>query len=279
MQEPEIILADEPIASLDPRNTRIVMDALQRINRHYGITVLCNLHSLDLARAYCDRLVGMAAGRVVFDGAAARAHRRRGSRTLRHGGRGRAGPGRARPRPAGAGALPACLNITVNPRRPYADPPHVLAALAAARALRHRPPAPTIGRPSIPSSSSPSIPEENASGVDRPLRAFMTYLTKELGIKVTLRVANDYAAVIEGQRAGNIQIAYYGPASFARALVTGVKTDAFAIDVNSDGTRAITRSSTSWRTRPTRRSRISRARSSAWSIRTRPPATTCRVSC
>src|SRR5271166_401645 len=67
VQEPEIVLADEPIASLDPRNTRIVMDALQRINRHFGLTVLCNLHSLDLARGYCDRLVGMAAGRVVFD--------------------------------------------------------------------------------------------------------------------------------------------------------------------------------------------------------------------
>ena len=69
VQEPEIVLADEPIASLDPRNTRVVMDALLRINHHFGITVLCNLHSLELARAYCDRLVGMANGRVVFDGA------------------------------------------------------------------------------------------------------------------------------------------------------------------------------------------------------------------
>jgi phosphonate transport system ATP-binding protein len=67
VQEPEIILADEPVASLDPRNAKIVMDALQRINRHFGLTVLCNLHSLDLARGYCDRLVGMAGGRVVFD--------------------------------------------------------------------------------------------------------------------------------------------------------------------------------------------------------------------
>jgi phosphonate transport system ATP-binding protein len=67
VQEPDILLADEPIASLDPRNTQIVMDALQRMNRHFGITVLCNLHSLDLARAYCDRLIGMSAGRVVFD--------------------------------------------------------------------------------------------------------------------------------------------------------------------------------------------------------------------
>ena len=69
VQEPDIILADEPIASLDPRNTKAVMDALLRINKHFGITVLCNLHSLDLARSYCDRLVGMSAGKVVFDDA------------------------------------------------------------------------------------------------------------------------------------------------------------------------------------------------------------------
>jgi phosphonate transport system ATP-binding protein len=71
VQEPEIVLADEPVASLDPRNARIVMDALARINRHFGLTVLCNLHSLDLARSYCDRLVGMSNGRVVFDDAPA----------------------------------------------------------------------------------------------------------------------------------------------------------------------------------------------------------------
>jgi phosphonate transport system ATP-binding protein len=69
VQQPDLILADEPVASLDPRNTKIVMDALLRINKHYGITVMCNLHSLDLARTYCDRLIGMAAGRIVFDAA------------------------------------------------------------------------------------------------------------------------------------------------------------------------------------------------------------------
>ena len=67
VQEPDIILADEPIASLDPRNTKIVIDALLRINKHFGITVICNLHSLDIARTYCDRLVGMASGKVAFD--------------------------------------------------------------------------------------------------------------------------------------------------------------------------------------------------------------------
>ena len=69
VQEPEIVLADEPVASLDPRNSKIVMDALLRINRHFGLTVLVNLHSLELARSYCDRLLGMAGGRLVFDDA------------------------------------------------------------------------------------------------------------------------------------------------------------------------------------------------------------------
>jgi phosphonate transport system substrate-binding protein len=81
------------------------------------------------------------------------------------------------------------------------------------------------------------IPEENGSGVVDRWTPFVDYLSREIGTKVTLRVANDYAAVIEGQRAGNIHIAYYGPASFARARIIGVKTDAFAIDVNSDGSK------------------------------------------
>ena len=69
MQRPSILLADEPIASLDPRSASIVMDALRRINREDGLTVVCNLHTLDTARAYCDRVVGMMHGRLVFDGA------------------------------------------------------------------------------------------------------------------------------------------------------------------------------------------------------------------
>ena len=68
IQNPQILLADEPVASLDPRNTQAVMDALRDLNTTHGITVLCNLHSLDLARSYCSRLIGMKQGRVVFDG-------------------------------------------------------------------------------------------------------------------------------------------------------------------------------------------------------------------
>jgi len=81
------------------------------------------------------------------------------------------------------------------------------------------------------------IPAENASGVVERYTPFVNYLAKELGTKVTLRIANDYAAIIEGQRAGNIHIGMYGPASFARARMTGAKVDAFAIETNLDGTK------------------------------------------
>ena len=68
MQEPRLVLADEPVASLDPRNARIVMDALRDINRSDGLTVLASLHDLDIARAYCRRIIALNAGRLVFDG-------------------------------------------------------------------------------------------------------------------------------------------------------------------------------------------------------------------
>ena len=68
MQDPKIVLADEPIASLDPMNAQMVMDDLRRIHDEDGRTVIANLHTLDTARRYCDRVIGMLHGRVVFDG-------------------------------------------------------------------------------------------------------------------------------------------------------------------------------------------------------------------
>ena len=81
------------------------------------------------------------------------------------------------------------------------------------------------------------IPDENASGTMDRYAPFMEFLSKEIGTKVTLRVAQDYAAVIEGQRAGQIQIGYYGPASYARAVMVGAKIEPVAIEVNQDGTK------------------------------------------
>lgn len=81
------------------------------------------------------------------------------------------------------------------------------------------------------------IPAENASSVNDRYGPMMDYLSKQLGVKVTMRIAADYAALIEGQRAGQIHIGYYGPSSFARALMIGAKVEAVAQDVNGDGTK------------------------------------------
>jgi phosphonate transport system ATP-binding protein len=67
-QKPEVILADEPISSLDPVSAKGVMDTLQRVNGQYGLTVIANLHQLDYARRYCSRVIGMNGGRIVYDG-------------------------------------------------------------------------------------------------------------------------------------------------------------------------------------------------------------------
>ncbi|GAB6991640.1 phosphonate ABC transporter ATP-binding protein [Paenibacillus pini] len=67
-QEAQVILADEPVASLDPLTTRQVMEDLKRINRELNITTVINLHFIDLAREYATRIIGLRAGEVVFDG-------------------------------------------------------------------------------------------------------------------------------------------------------------------------------------------------------------------
>jgi phosphonate transport system ATP-binding protein len=71
MQQPLMLLADEPIVSLNSRSAAGVMDSLRAMNRDQGLTILCNLHRLDAARQYCERIIGLAKGHIVFDGAPA----------------------------------------------------------------------------------------------------------------------------------------------------------------------------------------------------------------
>lgn len=66
-QQPDILLADEPVSSLDPRSARLVLDILKRVNQEDGITVLISLHNTQLAREFGQRVVGMKQGRIVFD--------------------------------------------------------------------------------------------------------------------------------------------------------------------------------------------------------------------
>jgi phosphonate transport system ATP-binding protein len=67
-QQPRAILADEPVASLDPKTARVVLNDLKRASRELGIAVLCNLHQVGFAREFADRVIGVHAGRVVFEG-------------------------------------------------------------------------------------------------------------------------------------------------------------------------------------------------------------------
>ncbi len=68
MQEPQIMLADEPVASLDPATSHSIMKYLQELNKEDGITVICSLHFLSLARAYADRVIALKDGRLEYDG-------------------------------------------------------------------------------------------------------------------------------------------------------------------------------------------------------------------
>ncbi len=68
MQEPEMLLADEPVASLDPATSHSVMKYLELLNQEDGLTILCSLHFLSLARAYSDRVIALKDGKLEFDG-------------------------------------------------------------------------------------------------------------------------------------------------------------------------------------------------------------------
>jgi len=68
MQQPAIILADEPVSSLDPKLSRVVLDILKRVCKEDGITALVSLHTLELTREYADRVIGLKQGQVFFDG-------------------------------------------------------------------------------------------------------------------------------------------------------------------------------------------------------------------
>ena len=70
-QEPQIILADEPVAALDPKSAQQVMDVLKKVNEKYQVTIITNLHQLDFAQSFCSRILGVGEGEICFDGSPA----------------------------------------------------------------------------------------------------------------------------------------------------------------------------------------------------------------
>jgi len=122
------------------------------------------------------------------------------------------------------------------------------------------------------------VPAENASGLVDRYGPFNAYLSKALGVKVTLRIASDYAAAIEGQRAGNIHIAFYGPSSYVRAwTVTKGGVEPFVTTVNADGSVGFYSVAYVRADDKAQKLEDLRAAISAWSIPTPPRATMCRA--
>ena len=236
MQEPRLLLADEPIASLDPMNAKLVMDALRDINRRDGITVLCNLHTLDTARAYCDRIVGMAQGRIVFDGAPetldeaavrsiygaaehehmagredhldepCRSRRRRRLRAPDQSNRG----DNSMLRRFAVAAIAAMLRF----------------GLGGARAR----PIPTRSR----SSASAAGRREHA-GPAGALRQVPAAAEQQLGIPVKLFPAADYAGVMQGIAAGQLEMAGFGASGFAGAWLDCKCVEPIVVPQENDG--------------------------------------------
>ena len=67
IKKPMLLLADEPVASLDPKAANLILSLLKKINQEFGTTILCNLHQVDLAKKYSDRVVGLLDGKIIFD--------------------------------------------------------------------------------------------------------------------------------------------------------------------------------------------------------------------
>ena len=67
IKKPLLLLADEPVASLDPKSSNLILSLLKKINQEFGTTILCNLHQVDLAKKYSDRVVGLIDGKISFD--------------------------------------------------------------------------------------------------------------------------------------------------------------------------------------------------------------------
>ena len=67
IKKPLLLLADEPVASLDPKTSNLILSLLKKINQEFGTTILCNLHQVDLAKKYSDRVVGLVDGKIIFN--------------------------------------------------------------------------------------------------------------------------------------------------------------------------------------------------------------------
>ena len=214
VQGAQVILADEPIASLDPESSRRVMETLAELNRTDGITVVVSLHQVDVAVRHCRRVVALRAGRIVFDGTP-------------------------------AALTPSVLAAVYGDAAPAPDiaepePPkeHPMLALTRRVALTAALTAPFAGpaRAEAPEINFGIISTEGTQNLRAQWTPFLEDMQRAVGAKVNGFYPSDYAGVIEAMRFNKVQIAWYGNASAIQA-VDRAEGEVFAQKTHADGTR------------------------------------------
>ena len=213
VQGARVILADEPIASLDPESSRRVMETLGDLNRTDGITVVVSLHQVDVAVQHCRRVVALRAGQVVFDGP---------------------------PAALTPAVLAEVYGDAAPPLRSFPQPQQeqpmltltrriaVLAALAAPVAAQAQAPAAEI--------NFGIISTEGTQNLRSQWTPFLEDMQKAVGVKVNGFYPSDYAGVIEAMRFNKVQVAWYGNASAIQA-VDRADGEVFAQKTYADGSK------------------------------------------
>ena len=232
MQEPSILLADEPIASLDPRNAARVMDSLQDHQprrRHHR--PLQSAHDRRRARNTRDRIIGMAKGRVVFDGAPADAHAGGHARNL--------SDRRPRSRSAGGDHLDhrvaeAAAGASLPRRRDAAadrftrgeqDADSTVDHVLRLRDRRRCCATVAVGdasadwREKYKVLKIGSVTVENQAATITRFKPFADYMEKKLGVKVEVFTASDYAGIVQALSAGQIHLGRMGGAAYAAGYI------------------------------------------------------------
>ena len=215
VQGARVILADEPIASLDPESSRRVMETLGDLNLRDGITVVVSLHQVEMAVQHCRRVVALRAGRIVFDGPVTALTPAVLSDIY--------GEAARAPHPA-----PQPQPQKEQPLMELTRRVALLAALAIPLAAPARAQAPEI--------NFGIVSTEGTQNLRSQWSPFLEDMQRAVGVKVNGFYPSDYAGVIEAMRFNKVQVAWYGNASAIQA-VDRAEGEVFAQKTYADGSK------------------------------------------
>ena len=214
VQGARVILADEPIASLDPESSRRVMETLGDLNGRDGITVVVSLHQVEMAVQHCRRVVALRAGRIVFDGPVTALT-----------------PAALADIYGDASPLPHALQVPPQKEQPIMELTRRIALLAALTIPFAAP-----ARAQAPEINFGIVSTEGTQNLRSQWTPFLEDMQKAVGVKVNGFYPSDYAGVIEAMRFNKVQVAWYGNASAIQA-VDRAEGEVFAQKTYADGTK------------------------------------------